>query len=290
MTPPNTDYSWGPFPGPQTVGYSRENARACVKASALAYAKFSEAAEYISSIEPGARFIPIENKKTDTQGFVVSNGKVILVAFRGTENWHTALTDCEILPMRISATGPFKVHSGFWRAADSVSDAVVSAIHELRAGAMRDAPVFVCGHSEGGALTRLIVWRLRRESGITAINYTFGEPRSMNRAMALDHDSVLKEWSYRVRHSCDGVCLVPWLGGFYRHGATEIFYDELNVMHVDYPDALRVPTYLLGLWLEYKLHRNVIAPALQHPIKRYEAIYTITPPTLTPAALEGTHP
>ena len=152
----------------------------------------------------------------ETQGFVcrrtVANEPPYLVlAFRGTEkkisDW---LTDLRCVP---TVEGKTKVHTGFLDAftknvdADgrSVEEAVrdILARPEAKDEQGNPLPLFVTGHSLGGALallaTRLIA------SDVTGACYTFGAPRIGN----YEFFRFIKTPVYRVVNSSDVVPRVP---------------------------------------------------------------------------------
>ena len=152
----------------------------------------------------------------ETQGFVckrtiAGEPPYLVLAFRGTEkkisDW---LTDLRCVP---TVEGKTKVHTGFLDAftknvdADgkSVEEAVrdILARPEAKDEQGNPLPLFVTGHSLGGALallaTRLIA------SDVTGACYTFGAPRIGN----YEFFRFIKTPVYRVVNSSDVVPRVP---------------------------------------------------------------------------------
>lgn len=123
-----------------------------------------------------------------------------VLVFRGTElGWRNYAIDADMGLAGFSREPA--IHRGFLRAIDSIwpslQDALAAHVH---------LPLFISGHSLGGALAVLAGARLTPRAV-----YTFGCPRVGNAAYAatLQHLPV-----YRVVHGADGVTRVPpaWLG------------------------------------------------------------------------------
>ena len=165
----------------------------------------------------------------DTQGFAGRGENFAVLAFRGSErpdqhpqDW---LTDFDALQ---TAQDPFtgKVHAGFSRAITAAwnnVDAVLRPALAATAAVGADdpgLPLFVTGHSLGGALATLAVCRLAsgelKASGANpAVRfqlracYTFGAPRVGDAAFCT---AFKKPPTYRLVNNLDIVPLVPLSG------------------------------------------------------------------------------
>ncbi len=109
-------------------------------------------------------------------GFVAARRDAIIVAFRGTESVGNALTDAETSLVH----NPFfsgLVHSGFAGAVQ----AVYPTVRVLVSTVGSNLPVFVTGHSLGGAMATLVANRLASEGFLVRAVYTFGSPRAGDR-------------------------------------------------------------------------------------------------------------
>ena len=97
------------------------------------------------------------------------------------------------------------VHRGFEDAVDAVWSDVAAALK----GA--EQPLFITGHSLGGALAIIAAERLRRELKIEATAvYTFGAPRVGSAAFAGSYNACgLGDRSYRLIHGLDIVPTLP---------------------------------------------------------------------------------
>ena len=160
----------------------------------------------------------LSDHDTDTQGFVAvrragDETDMAVVSFRGTENmqdWMTnlqysmapALTLCN-RPRDESAA---RVHQGFLDAFRSVRDQV-----DRYLPCAEGLPVFITGHSLGGALATLGAAHLSGR-GLAAC-YTFGAPRVGNKGFS----SSLQTPVYRVVNPGDPVPHVPTPLRGYRH-------------------------------------------------------------------------
>ena len=152
----------------------------------------------------------------ETQGFVCRRNVAdeppyLVLAFRGTEkkvsDW---LTDARCVP---AVDGKTKCHTGFLEAFTKNVDAEGRTVEEVvreildRPEAMDEQgaplPLFITGHSLGGALA-LLATRLIAPD-VTGACYTFGAPRIGN----YEFFRFIKTPVYRVVNSADVVPRVP---------------------------------------------------------------------------------
>jgi triacylglycerol lipase len=148
--------------------------------------------------------------KASTQVIVLDHGDAIVITFAGTDPLVIAdwASDFDI---GLTATG---VANGFAVAAAAVSDQIA----EILSTSQANKPVFITGHSLGGALAVLCaqkvnVTHLERVRGI----YTFGMPRPGDAEFATAYDQLLGMRTYRLVHGNDVVpSLAPSFLGF-RH-------------------------------------------------------------------------
>ena len=152
----------------------------------------------------------------ETQGFVCRRDvegepPYLVLAFRGTEkkvsDW---LTDARCVP---EVQGEARVHTGFLEAFAAKKDATGRTAKEVvedilarpgaRDGAGRPLPLFITGHSLGGALA-LLATRLVAPD-MNGACYTFGAPRVGN----YEYFRFVRTPVYRVVNSADVVPRVP---------------------------------------------------------------------------------
>src|SRR5262245_56380703 len=212
------------------------NAQFLAVAAGLAYKPEAEGAEaFKSQLGLDARLFSVGN----TQAYVAANDDHIVVAFRGTESpakieglkdW--LLTDAA--NMLIQPAGDLgtdfaaagvgaRWHEGFMKAVGSIWDPVLEAVQAERKKS--DRPVWITGHSLGGALALLAAWRFKRKVVPIHQIYTFGAPMVGNAETASAIDRELPERLFRYVNDQDPVPRLPTLSllaNSYRHPQKEI--------------------------------------------------------------------
>ncbi len=144
----------------------------------------------------------IYNKK-GTQAFLakldVSEGAepMLILAFRGTEA-ELADVKADLKADLIIVSGEQKVHRGFFDAFNAVKSDIESDLAKHPG-----APIYITGHSLGGALAIMATRYLASDS--LGACYTFGGPRVGNSLFADD----IKTPIYRIVNAADGVPRVP---------------------------------------------------------------------------------
>ena len=137
-----------------------------------------------------------------TQAFLANGPKFAVLAFRGTEA--DRLKDIRAdATQNICPTGE-RVHSGFMQQYDDISYELEEALDDC---AVKGKPLFITGHSLGGAVATIAARRLDPERQIAAC-YTFGSPRVGTE----DWVAQIKTPIYRVVNSADPVPMVPFSG------------------------------------------------------------------------------
>ena len=143
---------------------------------------------------------------TDTQGYVAvrrpeGGPGMAVLAFRGTQQVKDWMTNLDAATMPVSSSGGNtlgNVHRGFNEAFLSVRD----QIDPLLVGD-DDLPLFITGHSLGGALATLATWYLKGDS--LAACYTFGAPRVGDMGLMDRFRTPI----YRIVNGTDPVPFVP---------------------------------------------------------------------------------
>lgn len=159
--------------------------------------------EKIKKLKNELEVLNIELKETfdsnGTQAMIVSTKDFYTLVFRGTE-----IDDIKDIKADFSAKirtceSGGKMHTGFYYAFSEVQNDVQDYLNTINDG----KPLFITGHSLGGALA-IVATKKLKYSKIAAC-YTFGSPRVANEAWT----SGLKTPIYRLVNSADPVTMLP---------------------------------------------------------------------------------
>lgn len=196
------------------------NANFCAVASDLAYLPEAEAkAKFREQLDMDARLFSQDN----TQCYLLTNKDHIVLAFRGTEGPTTIdgikdwlLTDAMnllIVPEGrlgtdfISASVSARFHQGFINALAEIWDPLYEAtVAELKTA---DRPLWITGHSLGGALALLAAWLFVRKFKSVHQIYTFGGPMIGNKDAVRAFDNEFKGKIFRYVDPRDPVPQLP---------------------------------------------------------------------------------
>lgn len=198
----------------------RHNARFLAVASDLAYLPEAEAVpQFKDELGLDARLLTAGN----TQVYLAQNDKHIVVAFRGTElpNSIEGLKDCLLtdalnllmvpegrLGTDFAAAGVgARFHKGFIAALGTVWDPLLAAVEAEMKRAER--PLWVTGHSLGGALALLAAWLFTRKFISVHQIYTYGAPMIGNLAASKAFDQEFAGKVFRYVNPTDPVPKLP---------------------------------------------------------------------------------
>ncbi len=153
--------------------------------------------------------------KVDTQAILVRKpGSMAVLAFRGSEpnvtDW--VYTDADAVFVE-TGEGEGRIHRGFYEAFQVVREDIERAIADPEK-VPPGLPVYVTGHSLGGALANVAGMELEKVRTLAAV-YTYGSPRVGDDLWA----SRMKVPVYRVVNGRDIVPLMPFsslIGNFLR--------------------------------------------------------------------------
>lgn len=214
-------------PKPYQIGYNPYHALSLAKASKLAYFDQTTVVNELQTYNINKlHFFDYRN----TQGFIAGNNSFIIISFRGTEpnNLKDWMTDAEI--HMVKGYGGY-VHSGFSKALDDVWGDIITQIPLFQD---QNQPIFLTGHSFGGALATMTGVRLGEKyyQQIKAL-YTFGCPRVGDRNFADNYDKIFSNRTFRMVNHRDIVTrLAPRIFG-YRHVGGCWFFDCEGRLHND---------------------------------------------------------
>lgn len=159
----------------------------------------------------------LEDKETDTQGFLVINNEgEMTISFRGTQQRRDWLTDLTARHVKYELVIPYgntksdiRVHKGFNRAYKSIRDTVHAEI-------INNNPkkITVDGFSLGGSLAVLCSVDIQYNFGDIVEAFPNANPRVGNKAFARSYNKRVK--CIRTYHRADFVPKLPprWYGKF----------------------------------------------------------------------------
>jgi triacylglycerol lipase len=198
------------------------NARYLALACDFAYLDEAAAAPlFLEKLGLQAKLISVDN----TQVYVAEGDKAIVVAFRGSQapnsldglkDWLlTNANDLLILPEGrigtdfVAAGVGARFHRGFLEALAEIWDLLFAAVDAAMKS--KERPLWVTGHSLGGALALLAAWRLQRSFMPVHQVYTFGSPMIGNAVAA---EAFQSEFADKIFRYVDEEDLVPLLPAF----------------------------------------------------------------------------
>ena len=136
-----------------------------------------------------------------TQAILVSSDKFIALAFRGTETTSIKDIKSDIKAQIMQCETGGKIHTGFKEAFDRVA---LDIQKKLDNDKLKTKPLFITGHSLGGALATIAAKKLSHKGGLAAC-YTFGSPRVGDEEWIAD----IKTPVYRLVNAADCVTMLP---------------------------------------------------------------------------------
>lgn len=207
---------------PKTRTFSKGN---------LAYLAYFAEATYSSPDESKAKLESLgfqinghehylEFPDTDTEGLMVGDDEKIIIAFRGTENLTDWQTNLKLLKTSWKVG---MVHEGFYKSLDSLWPDAIGRLKSLRTN---NQPIWITGHSLGGALATLAGATLDQEMPEYEIAgiYTFGQPRVGDLIFAQSLDKGMKERFFRSVNNNDVVATIPSLK--FDHVGNLLYFDS----------------------------------------------------------------
>lgn len=207
------------------------------------------------------------NGLTNGWAYIAVSPDIIVLSFRGTQtkkDWEIDFQAALIHPD--GADGKLLVHCGFYRAFRMLADGpsgLGAAIAEIKNTSKSDVPIYIAGHSLGGALAQIAAAVFGDDR--VAACYTFGSPRVGNSYF----DLWVKVPSYRVINFADIVPQVP-LAIEYRHsGDPRYLPDHVSASPYRYqPNILvRIVQFAQGIF-QFARARSILSIA-DHATQQY---------------------
>lgn len=180
------------------------------------------------------------DRDVGTAGYIVEGNDIIVVVFRGTENeldWKT-----NVNARFVALQGGTRVHTGFFQAYWPIRDAMFEVVKRVIKAKQR--PIYITGHSLGGALALMATAELANDEDATvrdcvAACYTFGCPRAGDASF----DVYVKAPLYRITNGVDLVPAVPPAILGYRHVGDTRYFGKIGIAPVR-----RSPNWPQKIW------------------------------------------
>ena len=158
---------------------------------------------------------------SDTQCFIASTKKAVIISFRGTESVGDWLLNLRVL----TTSRPYgKVHTGFLRGFEFVQMQLESELAKLS-----DRRILITGHSLGGALATVAAAQWEGQFDISGV-YTFGQPGVGFSSFASFINKKYKDKFFRFVNNSDVVTKVP--PGF-SHAGRLFHFDKNGTVKAD---------------------------------------------------------
>lgn len=139
-----------------------------------------------------------------TQAYVARSDEHAVLAFRGTEADRMKDIRADVKARQTACPTGGRLHSGFKEQYDDVACRVETVLDNED---VKGKPLFITGHSLGGAVATIAARRLSARRRIAAC-YTFGSPRVGTEEWV----SRIKTPIYRIVNSADPVPMLPMSG------------------------------------------------------------------------------
>jgi triacylglycerol lipase len=225
----------------------------------------------------------------NTQAWVGTNADHVVVAFRGTEaptsieglrDWFLSdAMNLLVLPEGrlgtdfASAGVKARFHLGFMNALADIWEPVLAAVEaELK---KEDRPLWITGHSLGGALAMLAAWMLKRRFLNVHQIYTYGAPMIGNAAASEAFDQAFPDKVYRYVNCTDPVPKLPTMSlvaNDYGHCMKEIALGEASPAEAAKAVVGQAAEGLLNAALITEVWASVQARVASHGLDHYRRL------------------
>ena len=179
--------------------------------------------------------------KNSSQAILARHTQCAFAAFRGTDELADWLDNLKVAPV----DGPLgAVHGGFWAALKDIWPHMRTTLANWRRvrikGGKQPLPLWLTGHSLGGAMATLAAATLVQAEVPFYGVYTFGQPRCGHGTFARNFNNEAKGRHFRFHNNNDIVTRVPATLLGYRHVGTFIYIDSNGNLDADIGWWLRI--------------------------------------------------
>ena len=271
------------FEGGHTIDQFVEQAKKFINKPELLLRLSALGKQFISQVSPeksknifseilkenGYTLVDVFNNN-GTQGFLCKHEgyRIAILAFRGTEVTEysdiKSDIDAKLIEVKIG-DDTFLIHSGFWKAFDSVKDSIEESLKQVK-----DYQLFFTGHSLGGALATIAVRYFCSDS--SGACYTFGAPPVGTKKL----EKKLKTPLYRIVNDLDVVPNMPnpWTACFFIF-LFSVFNLFLNFFKLHHLLSEKRKTIIKKMFQDFSMYRHigygsVLMGTGKNPILRYQ--------------------
>ncbi|CAM9768622.1 unnamed protein product [Choristocarpus tenellus] len=211
---------------PSAKGFSVTNAHYFAHLSIVAYETKDIATSELCNMLGYTDVFWLNSEDYSTQGYVAAQASHVVVVFRGTDQGADWWVNLDIFNKE---TKHGDVHKGFHTALNSIwgnrkdFKGILEIVKSFRAQTP-DRPIFLSGHSLGGALASVAAAQLELDVPDVSVAgvYTIGSPRVFSREYATAYDKALEAKTFRAVNNNDFVTRVPHI---LQHVGTEVYID-----------------------------------------------------------------
>jgi triacylglycerol lipase len=168
--------------------------------------------------------------KNSAQAVLVEHEDYFCFAFRGTDEKTDWLDNLNMFPER-ALFGEF--HRGFWNSVGDVWEPLYKRYLDLNPKGAKRRPIFLTGHSLGGAMATVAAARLIQMDSPFVSTYTFGQPRSMTLETSRIFNQSAMNRFFRFQNNNDIVTRMPSRIMSYSHVGTYLYISEDEKIYND---------------------------------------------------------
>lgn len=166
------------------------------------------------------------------QAALIQHKDYLCISCRGTNELADWLDNIKAFPSE-QLFGKF--HRGFWQSVEDIWQTIEQRIQTIQqqrlAAQLSKLPVFITGHSLGGAMAVIIAAKfVHADQPFTSV-YTFGQPRAMTRETARLFNAECGNRVYRFHNNNDLVTRVPARAMGYSHVGCYLYISQEKIIH-----------------------------------------------------------
>lgn len=159
--------------------------------------------------------------QNSAQAALIEHEDYLVMAFRGTDQLADWLDNLNAFSTKV-LFGEF--HRGFWNSLEDIWQPIYDQSLELQKEKPR--PLFLTGHSLGGAMATVAAAKLIHDDKPFTSVYTFGQPRALERETARIFNMECRSRYFRFHNNNDLVTRVPARLMGYSHVGSYLYISQ----------------------------------------------------------------